>query len=114
MKDYHNDVVWKEMQVFLPEQNRLSAGTMPEEYFIPVHDMNIHIDHYKVSKPKATVILFHGVGGNGRLLSFIAVRLKISGYEVICPDFPLYGCTQYSGTITYDIWVKCGCEIVSF
>ena len=100
------------MQLFLPKKNRLSKDTLPEEYYLPLNDMHIHIDHYKISGPKASIILFHGVGGNGRLLSFIAVRLMKHGYEVICPDLPLYGYTEFSGKITYDTWVDCGREIV--
>jgi alpha-beta hydrolase superfamily lysophospholipase len=110
---YENDTIWREMQDFLPPQNRLTAENMPEEYFLPLLNMNVHIDHYKAAEPKATLILFHGVGGNGRLLSFIAVRLAARGYEVICPDLPLYGHTEYRGKITYDTWVRCGCALVS-
>jgi len=68
---YKNDFVWKEMQGFLPLKNRLSEENMPEEYFLTLLGMQVHIDHHKVANPKATLILFHGVGGNGRLLSFI-------------------------------------------
>lgn len=76
--------------------------------------MDIHIDHYKPASPKGRAILFHGVGGNGRLLSCIALPLMKNGYEVVCPDLPLYGCTQYSQTITYDAWVSCGIELVKY
>ena len=110
---YKNDTTWKKMQRFLPVQNRLSKGNMPNEYYLSSLGMRVHIDHYKTANPKATLILFHGVGGNGRLLSFIAVRLVANGYDVICPDLPLYGHTKYRGKITYDTWVKCGCAIVS-
>ena len=110
---YQNDTVWKEMQGFLPERNRLTEETMPAEYDLPLLGMRVHIDHYKVARPKATLILLHGVGGNGRLLSFIAVRLAANGYEVICPDLPLYGHTEYSGKITYDTWVQCGKALVA-
>ena len=110
---YQSDTIWKELQSFLPVSNRLSKENMPEEYFLPLLGMQMHIDHYKTANPKATLILFHGVGGNGRLLSFIAVRLAANGYDVICPDLPLYGHTKYDGKITYDTWVKSGCAIVS-
>ena len=76
--------------------------------------MDIHIDHYKPDLPKARLILFHGVGGNGRLLSCIALPLARAGFEVICPDLPLYGCTRYTGDITYDTWVSCGAEIAKY
>lgn len=109
--NYENDYFWKSIQAYLPLENRLSSADMPVEYFISHQDIKIHIDHYKVDQPKARIILFHGVGGNGRLLSFIALPLMRNGYEVICPDLPLYGYTQYKSTITYGDWVKCGTAI---
>ncbi|MBO5620452.1 MAG: hypothetical protein J5959_02340 [Butyrivibrio sp.] len=51
------------------------------------------------------MVLFHGVGGNGRLLEFIALPLWRSGYEVICPDLPLYGLTAYKGKVSYPDWI---------
>lgn len=105
------------MQQYLPLENRITSNNLPEEYFITVRnnarDIQIHIDHYKVKNPKARIVLFHGVGGNGRLLSFIALPLMKNGFEVICPDLPLYGYTQYEGIMTYDTWVSCGVEIVN-
>ncbi|WRS28301.1 alpha/beta hydrolase [Oscillospiraceae bacterium MB08-C2-2] len=85
---------------------------MPTESFIQLSDgSRIHLDTYGQTEPKATFVLFHGVGGNGRLLSFLAVPLHASGYEVICPDLPLYGYTQCTGTVTYNSWVTAGTEI---
>ena len=110
--NYQNDDFWRKIQEYLPLNNRLSAENQPLEYFIPVQNGRIHIDHYKVEQAKARIVLFHGVGGNGRLLSFIAIPLMRNGYEVVCPDLPLYGYSQYEGTVTYDLWVKCGIEIV--
>ncbi len=100
------------MQKFLPEQNRLTDNNTPHECFINICGMNLHIDHYTHENPKARIILFHGVGGNGRLLSFMALPLQRNGFEVICPDLPLYGYTEYSDIITYDTWVNGGIEIV--
>lgn len=101
------------MQRFLPKHNQLTDNRVPQEYFVKIHGMNIHIDHYKHEDPKARIILFHGVGGNGRLLSFIALPLQRNGFEVICPDLPLYGYTEYFNKITYNTWVDCGIEIVT-
>lgn len=113
MMDYYkNDCFWIKTQSFLPEDNRLTPDTMPNEYFLSVSGLDIHIDHYKPTSPRGKVILFHGVGGNGRLLSFIAVPLMKNGFEVICPDMPLYGCTHFSSPITYETWVLCGSKLV--
>jgi len=110
--NYTNDSSWKELQEFLPIKNRLNSNNLPQEYFLDVENIKVHIDHYKPQNPKAKIILFHGVGGNGRLLSFIALPLAKNGFEVICPDLPLYGYTEYKGVITYDIWVDYGAKIV--
>lgn len=113
MDYYKNDCYWVKAQSFLPEDNRLTIDTMPNEYFLPVsEDLEIHIDHYKPASPSGKVILFHGVGGNGRLLSFIAVPLMKNGFEVICPDMPLYGCTHFSRPVTYETWISCGSSLV--
>lgn len=73
----------------------------------------MHIDLYRPAAPKGRVILFHGVGGNGRLLSFLALPLCEAGFEVVCPDLPLYGCTRYTKPVSYDCWVACGVELVN-
>lgn len=100
------------MQDYLPIQNRLTPDIQFEEQFIQLSSGNkIHVDVYMPSKPKATIVLLHGVGGNGRLLSFLAVPLYQSGYKVICPDLPLYGYSEYSGTVTYQTWVSDALEI---
>lgn len=108
----NDDSTWKNVQNFLPINNRLTPNNIPDEYYYKVGNINLHIDHYKENNPKAIIILFHGVGGNGRLLSFIAVPLNQQGYEVICPDLPLYGYTEYDGTISYQEWINCGTELV--
>lgn len=110
--NYSKDECWKKVQKYLPSRNRLTPKSMPNENYVAVLEHQIHIDHYKVIKPKARIILFHGVGGNGRLLSFIAVPLKDKGYEVICPDLPLYGYTKYKSPVTYETWVHCGIQVV--
>jgi len=109
---YKNDHVWKKVQNYLPLQNRLYTNIEPEEQFLQLRKGNlIHLDVYSPSSPKGTVILLHGVGGNGRLLSFLAVPLFKSGYKVICPDMPLYGYSEYTGTVNYDTWVENAAEI---
>lgn len=109
---YKSDPTWRKVQEYLPLQNRLSAEIQPSEQYLKLKDGNrIHLDIYAPKSPKAVVILFHGVGGNGRLLSFLAVPLFRNGYKVICPDMPLYGYSEYSGTVNYDMWVADAAEI---
>ena len=108
---YLHATIWRQIQEYLPEENRLDNTNMPTEEWLEIHENTIHIDHYYRDDEKGVVILYHGVGGNGRLLSFIAAPLHRAGYEVICPDLPLYGHTVCHGNITYSDWVTCGTAI---
>ncbi|MCC0647738.1 alpha/beta fold hydrolase [Clostridioides sp. ZZV15-6598] len=116
MQYYYNQTEWKLVQPYLPLNNQLREKNLPNEYFIKWEGINIHIDHYKVDNHKGTVIVFHGVGGNGRLLSSLSLPLVEAGYEVICPDLPLYGNTEILNVlkITYDTWVDCGTFLVNY
>lgn len=108
---YTQDKNWKAVQPYLPRENRLTEENLPEEYFETLENgFEIHVDHYIPERATARIILFHGVGGNGRLLSCIAIPLVKNGYEVLCPDLPLYGYSRYRGTVTYAHWVYCAVE----
>ena len=95
-KSYKDENKWKTIQSFLPKDNQINEYNKPAEEWLYLEEYDIHLDHYKTKHPKATIILFHGVGGNGRLLEFIAIPLWKNGYEIICPDLPLYGLSKYS------------------
>ena len=102
---YESDKSWRRLQRYLPKRNRLTRSSLPAEEYITVGNFRVHADHYLPAKPLAQVLIIHGVGGNGRLLSFIAVPLYRLGYEVICPDLPLYGLTTYGRTtVSYKDW----------
>lgn len=108
---YDTEDAWKTIQTFLPEKNQLNESNSPYEEFYSFSRFNIHIDEYKQEKTKGVIVIFHGVGGNGRLLEFIALPLWKAGYEVICPDLPLYGLTEYKGKVTYSDWISCGLAV---
>ena len=108
---YNEEKAWKEIQSYLPEANQLRDDIMPEETYLRSGNYDVHIDRYVQENPKGIVVLFHGVGGNGRLLEFIALPLWRAGYEVICPDLPLYGLTVYKGKVSYADWIRCGVAV---
>ena len=108
---YENDTIWRQIQEYLPKENQLNDNNMPNEEWLHIGENLIHIDHYFEGNEKGVVVIYHGVGGNGRLLSFIAAPLHKAGYEVICPDLPLYGHTVCRKKITYSDWVDCGVSI---
>ena len=89
----------------LPEHNRIVDQNQPEEVIWNWKGNSIHIDHYKNSQAKARVLMIHGVGGNGRLLSFLAAPLYRQGFDVVAPDLPGYGLTHVpEQTISWDMW----------
>lgn len=108
---YRNNQIWQRVQNFLPQENRLTDKDMPIQEWIEMDGISIHVDHYVPQKVKEIIVVLHGVGGNGRLLSFIAMPLCRQRYEVVCPDLPMYGHTVVNKTITYEDWVKTGAAI---
>lgn len=108
---YENLTAWRQIESHLPEGFRTSPSTLPKESFLDWNGWKIHLDTYKNADAPAKVILLHGVGGNGRLLSFIAVPLFNAGYEVIAPDLPGYGNSIVEKRkVVYDDWIN----LVSF
>lgn len=110
-KGYESDTIWRQIQEYLPVKNRIDDNNAPKEDWLEIGKNQIHIDHYICNDANGIVVIYHGVGGNGRLLSFIAVPLHKAGYEVICPDLPLYGHTVCGGKTTYSDWIECGTVI---
>ncbi|WP_283171520.1 alpha/beta hydrolase [Curtanaerobium respiraculi] len=123
---YRRDPLWPRIQEYLPECVRLECDNLPTEEFVRVGEFLIHMDIYRAQTPckqasspegqaqapRGRIFLLHGVGGNGRLLSFLAVPFFRAGYEVICPDMPLYGYTEYSAVPTYDSWIVCIAAVI--
>ena len=107
VSDYTSQQTWKSISGYFPENKRIDYNSQPEETFIPWLNGSIHLDQYRNPDAPARVIMLHGVGGNGRILSFMGVPLFKKGLEVICPDLPGYG---YTGTksddITFDGWIS--------
>lgn len=114
MENYATDTAWQALQPHLPAANRLAAYNLPDEYYTKIGRFQVHVDHYRCQAPKARLVLLHGVGGNGRLLSFIALPLRQAGYDVVCPDLPLYGYTHFSGPVSYEDWVQVGSQLSYF
>ena len=106
LRSYCEESTWVEISKLLPENNRITKYNQPEEIYWDWGGNKIHIDYYLNFNSKAKIILLHGVGGNGRLLSFIGAPLHKRGFEVIAPDLPGYGLTQWDGNINYDHWIE--------
>ena len=103
---------WRKYQQFLPDRMRLGDGREPAEEWWPWRGADIHLDRYAVPEAPLTVILLHGVGGNGRLLAPLGLMLQEHGYEAVIPDLPGYGLSVVSpDQIALDRWVDCVADL---
>lgn len=115
MNTYAEQTIWRELQTRLPEAYRLSDDTAPAEEWWDWNGHRVHLDTYRNPQARAKVILFHGVGTNGRQMSLIiGAPLANIGYETIAIDMPTYGMTQVAdgATVTYDDWIQLGSDYI--
>lgn len=115
MTTYSEQANWREIQKFLPDEFQLRAGQEPKEEWWPWRHHRIHLDCYRNPDAPLKVILFHGVGTNGRQMSTIlGAPLARRGFETIAIDMPEYGLTQVGqgNPVRYDDWVQAGSDLI--
>ena len=112
LTSYKQMPIWDEIPKLYPVKSQINETIKPEEIYWEWKNNKIHLDYYPNSQSKVKIILLHGVGGNGRLLSFIAVPLARSGFEVIAPDLPGYGLSQIKGIASYEDWVQMVSDLI--
>jgi alpha-beta hydrolase superfamily lysophospholipase len=113
---YETQGNWREIQSFLPSKYRLEGDRLPQEEWWNWRGHRIHLDRFRNPAAKARVILFHGVGTNGRQMSTILGRpLFESGVETVATDMPGYGMTRVAEGITvgYDDWVQAANDFIN-
>lgn len=98
----------------MPADFRFSDECSPTEETFKWRNSFLHVD--RLSNPDAThkIILHHGLGTNGRLLTaIIGVALVKRGYEVVAIDMPLYGMSENNeSSITYEDWLDVSCQLI--
>ena len=107
---------WREIQAYLPREYRIGAGQEPAEEWWAWNGHDIHLDCFRDPDAPAKVILFHGVGTNGRQLSTIlGAPLHHRGLETMAVDMPEYGVTRVAAgaRVRYDDWVQAGVDLVT-
>ena len=112
---YASQTVWRDMQQFLPPEFQWRDGQQPDEEWWNWNGHRIHLDTYRNAQASVKVILFHGVGTNGRQMSMIlGGPLALRGYETIAVDMPEYGMTEVAtgALVRYDDWVRAGSDLI--
>ncbi|TLQ04284.1 alpha/beta hydrolase [Pediococcus stilesii] len=115
MTTYKNQKAWKDVEKFLPSSYHYTKNYRPMEEHWNWKGNNVHLDTFRNSEAKAKIIMFHGVGTNGRQISMIAGGpLAQEGYETISIDMPTYGVTEVAPhtNISYDDWIQCGSDLI--
>lgn len=114
-KTYADAPIWRDMQAFLPPEFQWQSDQLPGEEWWRWHGHDLHLDTYRNPEAKVKVILFHGVGTNGRQMSMILGEpLARRGYETIAVDMPEYGMTRVApgALVRYDDWVRAGSDLI--
>ncbi len=113
--DYSTQSGWREIQAFLPKEFQLERGHEPSEEWWQWRQHQVHLDCFRNPRALVKVILFHGVGTNGRQMSTIlGSPLFKRGFETIAIDMPEYGMTQVASgaLVTYNDWVQAGNDLI--
>jgi len=113
--NYTNQAAWRDIQAHLPPAYQLQPGDEPQEEWWPWRQHHIHLDCYRNAAAPLKVILFHGVGTNGRQMSTIlGAPLARRGFETIAIDMPGYGLTEVGPgePVRYDDWVQAGSDLI--
>jgi alpha-beta hydrolase superfamily lysophospholipase len=115
MQFYAENKTWTgAFPALLPLKNRLSENQVVEFYW-NWNSNEVHVDHYKCEASPVRIVMLHGVGGNGRLLSFIAAPLHRSNLELIALDLPGYGLTKMNDKIiTYNHWLNMANDFLAY
>lgn len=106
---YETQVAWRQIQDFLPKEMHFGPGYAPVEDWWDHTGHKIHLDRFRNPDSAVRIILFHGVGTNGRQISMIVGGpLWKKGFETVAVDMPGYGATKVAPgrLVTYDDWVR--------
>ncbi|GAB3866540.1 alpha/beta fold hydrolase [Nocardioides maradonensis] len=112
---YASQSAWRTIQEQLPPAYRLTPATEPVEEWWEHDGHRIHLDTYRNPAAPVKVLLFHGVGTNGRQMTTILGRpLAERGFETVAIDMPTYGITEVApgALVRYDDWVRLGSALV--
>ena len=112
-RSYADLETWRAYETFFPERMRCTPESLPTEEWWSWNGLDVHIDRMAVPEARVKVIVLHGAGAYGRVMSPAAVIARRHGYETVCPDLPGYGLTQVPrGRMLYSLWVDCVCALI--
>jgi len=90
-KTYAADDYWRRYLPFLPEVMRLPHN--PVEEWWMWRGTKVHLDRLDAENASLKIIVLHGGGGTGRLVSAFGALVHSLGYSYVAPDLPGFGLT---------------------
>ena len=114
MRNYINYEPMTAIQAMLPESFRFTENNHPHEEVFAWRNSKLHVDRLPNPGASHKIILHHGLGTNGRLLSMIlGVQLQERGYEVAAIDMPFYGMSQNNESgLCYEDWLDVSLKFI--
>lgn len=99
---------WRRVQGFVPDRLRVNEHEPPREEWVALGGLDLHLDRYlPAQRAPVRVLVLHGGGANGGLLSPFGVMAQRLGAEAVVPDLPGYGATRVPNKrrLRYQDWV---------
>ena len=114
MRKYTDYEPMSVVQTMLPESFRFSEDHHPVEEVFAWRNSKLHVDRLPNPDASHKIILHHGLGTNGRLLSMIVgVQLQQKGYEVVAIDMPFYGMSENNESgLRYEDWLDVSLKFI--
>ena len=104
---------WRKYLPFLPELMRLPRE--PEEEWWEWGNSQVHLDRLDAPDATLKIIVLHGGGGNGRLVSAFGALAHNLGYSYVAPDLPGFGITVPGASYDpeYSSWVSLAADLLA-
>lgn len=110
---YNNHPTAARYEAYFPKSMRMDAESTPKEEWWRFNDLDVHLDRLDVESSPIKVIVLHGVGAYGRVMSPAAVIARRHGYSTVSPDLPGYGLTKVPNKqLNYELWLDCVCGLI--
>ena len=112
-KTYAADDYWRRYLPFLPEVLRLPQD--PVEVWWTWRGSQVHLDRLDAEDAPLKVIVLHGGGGTGRLVSTFGALVHSLGCHYVAPDLPGFGLTLPSPDYDphYRSWVALVTDLIA-
>jgi alpha-beta hydrolase superfamily lysophospholipase len=113
LQHYADSDAWRAYETFFPAAMRMTPNTTPAEEWWSWQGIDVHLDRLAVPDAKLKVIVLHGAGAYGRVMSPAAVIAAKHGYETVSPDLPGYGLTKVPWSrFDYGTWIDCVAALI--